>query len=111
MRQRTRKIARDIVKHMPTMVRGIRPKRDEFGNIERKDGKILYEDIGAAVQTQVWQVVLKLSQQVEDAPATKVELSTPGGIQVEVNLADEMKRNAALRAQLAALGGLPDDSG
>jgi hypothetical protein len=98
IRHETRKIIKEIVQEMPMMARGVRPKRDKFGEVERENGKILCEDIGAAVQTQVWQVAAKLSQQHEDAPATKVELSTPGGIQVEATYSAEVE---ALRARIS----------
>jgi hypothetical protein len=98
IRHETRKITREIVREMPMMARGVRPRRDEYGEVIRKDGKILCEDVGAPVQVQAWQVVLKLSQQVEDAPATKVEMSTPGGIQVEATYSAEVE---ALRARIS----------
>ena len=86
IRHETRKITREIVREMPMMVRGVRPKRDEYGEIKWKDGKILCEDVGAPVQVQAWQVVLKLSQQVEDAPATKVEMNHSGKVGLGVTL-------------------------
>jgi len=96
MQTKTRKTGLLAMDQLNMLVQGLRPVLDEHGRVAQKpvavveNGQtvvkmmVVYRQVQESVQVQAIQAHLAAMRQVEDAPATKVELSTPGGIQVNV---------------------------
>jgi hypothetical protein len=120
MQTKTRKTGLLAMDQLNMLVQGLRPVLDEHGRVSQKpvavveNGQtvvkmmVVYRQVQESVQVQAIQAHLAAMRQVEDAPATKVEMSHSGTIaNPQAALSDEeLQRKIAenLKAMGAANG-------